>query len=271
MNLFIPPEPLEDPPPEPLEDPPLEPTSWQPSDSEATALPPLPLAEAPVGNKVPLQKLNTNERRDYKAVETTQLSPNTLDSEPTSSAHMPLEDVEAKKIRKKMAQNKRIRELKSLKRVVKKHYLMITRFNDYTHSEMLEYCKHIKGVQCCYGVPRLVSNFVNPDGIMFVLEMNNDIDKIVGIGMVRNVAIAGKHRIYEEENYNRYAYLGKTRIAREQMTPDEEELMKILDNYCFKGCRHQKRGQGINFFPPNVEIPEYNAVEFIIGMFKRRL
>ena len=236
MNLFIPPEPLEAPPPEPLE--------------------------------APLSEYN---RRDYKAVETTALSPNTLDSEPTSSAHMPLEDDEVKKIRKKMAQNKRIRELKSLKRVVKKHYLMITRFNDCTHSEMLEYCKHIKGVQCCYGVPRLVSNFVNPDGIMFVLEMNNDIDKIVGIGMVRNVAIAGKHRIYEEENYNRYAYLGKTRIAREQMTPDEEELMKILDNYCFKGCRHQKRGQGINFFPPNVEIPEYNAVEFIIGMFKRRL
>jgi len=241
MNLFIPPEPLEAPPPEP----PLEPTSWKPSDSEATTLPPLPL-----------QELNTDERRDYKG---------------TLVPLVPLEDVEEKKIRKKMAQNKRIRELKSLKRVVKKHYLMITRFNDCTHSEMLKYCKHIKGVQCCYGVPRLVSNFVNPDGIMFVLEMNNDIDKIVGIGMVRNVAIAGKHRIYEEENYNRYAYLGKTRIAREQMTPDEEELMKILDNYCFKGCRHQKRGQGINFFPPNVEIPEYNAVEFIIGMFKRRL
>jgi len=237
MNLFIPPEPLEAPPPEP----PLEPTSWKPSDSEATTLPPLPL-----------QKTQNNK-------------------EGAGGNVVPLEDVEEKKIRKKMAQNKRIRELKSLKRVVKKHYLMITRFNDCTHSEMLKYCKHIKGVQCCYGVPRLVSNFVNPDGIMFVLEMNNDIDKIVGIGMVRNVAIAGKHRIYEEENYNRYAYLGKTRIAREQMTPDEEELMKILDNYCFKGCRHQKRGQGINFFPPNVEIPEYNAVEFIIGMFKRRL
>jgi hypothetical protein len=261
MNLFTPPEPLEAPP---LEAPPPEPL------------------EAPPYESLPIELLPEHNRRDYNALATKW--PKTLDSEPTMSAPsqettFPLAEAPSQettfpleeKIRKRMEQNKKIRELKSLKRVVKKHYLMITRFNDCTHSEMLEYCKHIKGVQCSYGVPRLVSNFVNPDGIMFVLEMNNDIDKIVGIGMVRNIAIAGKHRIYEEENYNRYAYLGKTRIAREQMTPDEEELMKILDKHCFKGCSHQKRGQGINFFPPNVEIPEYNAVEFIIGMFKRRI
>ena len=173
-----------------------------------------------------------------------------------------------------MAQNKRLRELKKMKSEVKKHYLMITRFDKFTHQEMLEYCKKIKGVQCCYGVPRLVSNLVNPDGIMFVLEMNNSINKIEGIGMVRNIAIAGKHRIYEQENYNRYAYLGKTRISREQMTSEENALVKTLEAYCFKGATHQKRGQGINFFPPNVLESikeELNVIEFIIGMFKQRL
>ena len=95
------------------------------------------------------------------------------------------EDSEVKKIRKRMAQNKRIRELKAKKKIPKKHYLMITRFNSFTHDEMLDYCKTIKGVQCIYGVPRLVSNFINTEGIMFVLEMNNDINKIMGIGMER--------------------------------------------------------------------------------------
>ncbi len=181
----------------------------------------------------------------------------------------PDEDEEVKKIRKRMAQNKRLRELKSKKKVLKKHYLMLTRFNTATHEEMLEYCKKIKGVQCIYGVPRSVSQYVNPEGIMFILEMNNDINKIVGIGMVRNISVAGKHRIYEEENYNRYAYLGKTRIARDQMNECEEELFKTLDTHCFKGSTHQKRGQGINFFPPGV-LEEEN-IDFIIGMFKRRL
>jgi len=179
-------------------------------------------------------------------------------------------DEEMKKIRKRMAQNKRIRELKAKKKIPKKHYLMITRFNSFTHDEMLDYCKTIKGVQCIYGVPRLVSNFINPEGIMFVLEMNNDINKIMGIGMVRNVPVAGKHRIYEEENYNRYAYLGKTRIAREQMNEDEEELFKTLDKHCFKGATHQKRGQGINFFPPNL-LEDGTVLNFIITMFKARI
>lgn len=183
---------------------------------------------------------------------------------------VPSEDEEVKKIRKRMAQNKRIRELKAKKKIPKKHYLMITRFNSFTHDEMLDYCKTIKGVQCIYGVPRLVSNFINPEGIMFVLEMNNDINKIMGIGMVRNVPVAGKHRIYEEENYNRYAYLGKTRIAREAMNEDEEELFKTLDKHCFKGATHQKRGQGINFFPPNW-LEDGTIIEFIIAMFKVRI
>lgn len=176
---------------------------------------------------------------------------------------------EEEKIRKRLAKNKKVRELKSIKNVPKKHYLMLTRFNNDTHQEMLDYCKQVKGIQCAYGVPRLVSHYVNAEGIMFVLEMNNDINKIMGIGMVRNVPIAGKHRIYEEGNYNRFAYLGKTRIAREVMTEEEEQFLKTLDIHCFKGSAHQKRGQGINFFPPNVLQPE--DMEYVIAMFKRRL
>ncbi len=195
--------------------------------------------------------------------------------DPPEPLEPPYEDnSEEKKIRKKMAQNKRLRELKKMKSEVKKHYLMITRFDESTHQEMLEYCKKIKGVQCCYGVPRLVSNYVNPEGIMFVLEMNNSINKIEGIGMVRNIAITGKHRIYDQDNYNRYAYLGKTRISREQMTSEENAVVKTLEAYCFKGATHPKRGQGINFFPPNVlesMKEDLNVIDYIIGMFKRRL
>jgi phage gp16-like protein len=112
---------------------------------------------------------------------------------------------------------------------------------------------------------------VNPEGIMFVLEMNNSINKIEGIGLVRNVAVAGKHRIYEDDNYNRYAYLGKTRISRDNMTKEEDALIRMLESHCFKGATHQKRGQGINFFPPNVLEEDDHIMDFIIGMFKRRL
>lgn len=201
------------------------------------------------------------------------LPPEPLDLPPLDLPHLEDEDddriKEEDKIRKRLARNKKVRELKTMKSVPKKHYLMLTRFNSDTHQEMLDYCKQVKGIQCAYGVPRLVSQFVNAEGIMFVLEMNNDINKIMGIGMVRNVPVAGKHRIYEEGNYNRYAYLGKTRIAREAMTTEEEQFMKMLDTHCFKGSTHQKRGQGINFFPPNVLQPE--DMEYVIGMFKRRL
>ena len=109
---------------------------------------------------------------------------------------------------------------------------------------------------------------------MFILEMNNDANKIMGIGMVRNNPNINKYNIYTEGNYNRYVYMGNTRIGREEMNIEEDKIMQVFDILCFKGNKHMKRGQGLKSFPTDMLFRCSNLldlVEFISKMFKKRL
>jgi phage gp16-like protein len=104
--------------------------------------------------------------------------------------------------------------------------------------------------------------------------MNNDTNKIMGIGMVRNHPILNKFFVYENGNYNRYVYIGKNRISREDMSGEEEQIMQAFDILCFKGNRHMKRGQGLKSFPVDMLYrvsKKIDLVNFIGNMFKIRL
>jgi hypothetical protein len=109
---------------------------------------------------------------------------------------------------------------------------------------------------------------------MFILEMNNDENKIMGIGMVKNHPIVGKHYVYEIGNYNRYVFIGKNRIDRKEMNEQEEEVMQAFDILCFKGDTHHKRGQGLTIFSLSMLYncnSVINLTEYITDMFKRRI
>ena len=153
-------------------------------------------------------------------------------------------------------------------------FLLTSRFNQETWNENKKYREKNANVGCIYCCPDPVTQKIPKESIMFVLEMNNDTNKIMGIGMVRNKSLSHRIRVYNDCNYNRYIYTGKTRIEREEMNIDEEEVMKVFDVLCFKVTRHMKRGQGLKSYP--VELL-YNCsrmldlVDFISNMFKTRL
>jgi len=174
----------------------------------------------------------------------------------------------------KSARSKRNKELIYLKSLPKKHYLMTTRFNDKSHTEMLSYCDKIKGLKCIYGVPKEISGCVVKDAILFVLEMNNERNTIEGIGMVKNTSFPSRYGVYEEGNYNRFSYLGKARIDRCDMTEEEKSILTALDILCFTGKSHQKRSHGITIFPPDILEKckiKIDITEYIMNMFKNRL
>ena len=155
-----------------------------------------------------------------------------------------------------------------------KNILTTTRFNNETWSENEAYRNRYPEIGCIYATPVSNSAQIADDAIMFVLEMNNDTNQIVGIGMIRNHVYIKKYRVYSNDNYNRYAYLGKHRIDRRQMTDQEEEIMKVFDILCFTGPRHMKRLQGMRQFPIDMlyrcsKIMDLN--QFIVQMFKTRI
>jgi hypothetical protein len=157
---------------------------------------------------------------------------------------------------------KRVNEYKKYFR----HFLLTSRFNNHTWSENAHFRQTHSQYGCVYCAPDPVS--------ASILEMNNDTNKIMGIGMVRNHPLINKWTVYDNQNYNRYMFKGKTRIDRSEMSTEEERIFTVFDILCFTGNKHMKRGQGLKAFPADMLyrcMSRLDLLEFIVDMFKRRL
>ena len=92
-----------------------------------------------------------------------------------------------------------------------------------------------------------MSTKVNPDAIVYMLEMNNTLNRIEGIGLIRNTLVYDKkHVIYSNSDYNRYLYKGDYWISRATILEKDAEIAEICDTVLFKGKSHLKRVSGIS-------------------------
>ena len=169
------------------------------------------------------------------------------------------------------------RRIAQFNRTIRNH-LFTSRFNDETKNRNAEYraTKIPKG--CLYGAPYMITRRVSQGTNIMVLEMNNDTNQIFGIGLIKNIPYYNKYRLYNDkidgfEDYNRYVYVGKYHIKRDEMTEKEEEVMKVFDELCFKGHMHMKRGQGLRAFPLKILWRTQHILDlrgYVEKMFKRR-
>lgn len=153
-------------------------------------------------------------------------------------------------------------------------FLLTSRFNSETWNENQSYVDTQPNIGCIYCSPSPICKEIAIDSVLFILEMNNDTNKILGIGMVRNHPYVQSYNVYSNNNYNRFSYRGKHHISREDMTEEENQIITVFDVLCFTGKYHMKRGQGLTMFP--VEILKrcektLDLVDYISQMFKRRL
>ena len=127
---------------------------------------------------------------------------------------------------------------------------MTSRFNARTLAENESY-RASSGIACAYSSPTIIdSKFVPIGSKIFMLEMNNDINRIVGVGLIYNKTPQFQTReIYKNVHYNFFSYIGNRRIDRSEMSAEEEKTMRVLDFLCFSGSRHQKRLKGLRVFP----------------------
>jgi hypothetical protein len=152
-------------------------------------------------------------------------------------------------------------------------YIMTTRFNENTWEENESFRRINPQYGCIYPSPQENSSKIPHDAVLFVLEMNNDTNTIMGIGALKNRSLPRRHSVYSDPNYNRYCYIGKYRIDRTEMTEEEERIMKVFDVLCFTGSRHMKRLQGLKAFPTDMLFRcsrIVDLVDFVKNMFKKR-
>jgi len=165
--------------------------------------------------------------------------------------------------------------LKTIREYTKglRYRIATTRFNDDTLAENVRFRKRNEKVGCIYCCPIPITQRIPLNTVLFVLEMNNTKNRITGIGMIQNRPICNKYRVYENMSYNRYVYMGKRRIEREDMTEEEEKIMGLFDTLCFKGAKNIKRGQGITAFPLETLYKcskQMDLVDYVREMFQKR-
>jgi len=154
-------------------------------------------------------------------------------------------------------------------------YIATTRFNNETWNENQEFIKKHnqtakKQIKCIYPVSH-INQQLPQNTIFYVLEMNNEVNKIMGIGLIKNIPIYKKYNVYKNTKYNEYAYIGYHRIDRKDMNELEETIMKVFDYYCFKGRTHLKRLKGLKIFPQKILDKCHSILdllEFITNIYK---
>lgn len=152
--------------------------------------------------------------------------------------------------------------------------LATTRFNDETWAENENMRKKNPKVKCIYGSPHEISSKIPIDSNVFVLEMNNTHNKIMGIGLVKNRSIPGKYIVHSNGNYNRFTYLGRRRIDRSEWTKEESCVMELIERGCFYGIDNCKRIRGITVFKMKLQyrasLEGIHFMEYVSEMFRRR-
>ena len=153
-------------------------------------------------------------------------------------------------------------------------YITTTRFDNKTYDENINFRQQMNpSPACIYNCIQPVSQYISAKIDIYVLEMNNETNRIMGIGMIKNEPIYNKYKIHAEEKYNTFSYIGNDRIDRNDLTVKEEQIMKVFDILCFKGKRHMKRLKGIKCFPIDMLYNcknVFDLVDFVCKSFLER-
>jgi hypothetical protein len=146
-------------------------------------------------------------------------------------------------------------------------HLACTRFNNQTYQENKDYRnKSNEVVIYCPGFK--IRSIYSPGSLIFVFEMNNETNRIEGIGLITNTLVTDKrHKIYENNDYNRIAYRGKYWLSRNQIEELDPEINEIFDHILFKGKSNMKRLSGITVLTDKL----FKKWDYDLSIFKNRV
>jgi hypothetical protein len=123
------------------------------------------------------------------------------------------------------------------------------RFNDKTRDTNYAY-RQKHGIACIYCSPSELSPTIFYDTPVFVIEMNNQRNRIEGIGLIKNKPETNKYyKVHSDGNTNRYIYIGNYYITRQMIEYYNNQMLYALEENLFTGKSHSKRGQGLSKIP----------------------
>ena len=153
-------------------------------------------------------------------------------------------------------------------------HICVTRFDNKTFEENKNWKQKNNEIGCIYGSPIKISDKILPYEKILVLEMNNSINKIAGIGIINNELvikdIKKKYRIYSDNNYNRYIYKSDLYINMYNLSTKDKKIINDLEYLLFKTSKHCKRGHGIQTIPNNIVNHNFNFIKFLTKLYEKK-
>ena len=136
-----------------------------------------------------------------------------------------------------------------------------TRFNNHTWNENVNYRNKIDHNGCIYGCPQSISSKILDDSLLYIFEMNNSLNRIEGIGLIKNkIYYDNYYKIYSDGNYNRFVYKSNYRVDRKQLELYYPDILSLFELILFKGKTHLKRGFGITQVPEKLIDKYYTQI-----------
>jgi len=124
------------------------------------------------------------------------------------------------------------------------------RFNSDTWEENQRWRSENNWNGCIYGLDKQIPDKVPYGSSIYIIEMNNTTNQIMGIGKIKYIFLSeNRAKIYKNDNYNRFIYKSNYRIDREQLLQINPEMIEDIEQILFKGSRHFKRGHGVIIIP----------------------
>ena len=158
-------------------------------------------------------------------------------------------------------------------------HLASTRFNNVTFAENMAYRKKVE-VTVLYVPSIRIHQKYDIGTYMYVFEMNNEKNKIEGIGIIKNqVVYDKKYKIYSDSDYNRIIYRGNYWLSRDQLVELDSELVDIFEKMLFKGKSHLKRQSGITVitekltkkWDQDLDVLKRRVKNLFISVFKKEV
>jgi hypothetical protein len=147
-------------------------------------------------------------------------------------------------------------------------YLACTRFNDTTFTENMNY-RNKNNEIVIYGSTLKIREIYPPGSLIFIAEMNNQHNRIEGIGLIKNWLVHDRrHKIYENNEYNRYIYRGKYWLSRSQIDEFNPQILEIFDNILFKKKSHLKCRIGITIITEKLFVHWDYELQILKNMVK---
>jgi ribosomal protein L34E len=105
-----------------------------------------------------------------------------------------------------------------------------------------------------------------------MIDMNNDTNKIVGIGLVKKVNIPeNRTRVYDNEEFNRYIIKSPYYKDRPFLIKKDNKIIEFLENILFKGYSHLKRTSNMTLsFERLAHAPEIGS-KFVQNKKEKRI